>query len=305
MHFELTASLLNAILFAMEDQTTKRLVDARKGVLVLEEESSGTVADEEFLYALPEWTSNDGFTMRSGFVENLHSPLAREELRLVLESGRGVFRNFKNVLKAYPEVERRWNLYKNKYMGHCIKEWYAALRESWGLEKLEDTSYGSEVETDEILNADFEFMTYDSVRDKEDVENGKRLLTEEYERQFQGELGKAVGDLWLSFSNRQTDKAGFLCRTQTGEFIGCILFSFCPSSAKKTVAITDFFVVQDYRGLGIGKELFSMCLASLKEHGIQWTLLGNFIIPPAMEQMLTQWGFEHLGSGYVADLFKE
>ena len=86
MHFELTASLLNDILFAMEDQTTKRLVDARKGVLVLEEESSGTVADEEFLYALPEWTSNDGFTMRSGFVENLHSPLAREELRLVLES---------------------------------------------------------------------------------------------------------------------------------------------------------------------------------------------------------------------------
>ena len=81
--------------------------------------------------------------------------------------------------------------------------------------------------------------------------------------------------------------------------------SLCPANARKTVCITDFFVLQNYRGLGIGRELFSTCLESLKKHGIQWVLIANTIIPETMEPLLIQFGFKKLGSGFVADLCTE
>ncbi len=305
MTFELTPSLTNCILFAMENQTSLSVVDAKNSAVVAVNQENNIACDNSNFYSLPKWTSKDGYALLENFTNNLYSPLAREELRTVLESGRGVFRNFKNVLKAYPEVERKWHLYKNKCMKARIAEWYNELCEGWGLEKLEDASVEMQEETDELLEDDFEFSAYDSSKDKEFVERKVLEITDEYKMQFSKEVGDAISFLWQKSSSLFLQKRGFVCRTFSGETVGCILASFCPSSAERTVFITDFFVVQNYRGLGIGKELFSKCMTSLKENGVQWILLGNFIVPPSMEPLLSQWGFEKLGSGYVANIFKE
>ena len=122
-----------------------------------------------------------------------------------------------------------------------------------------------------------------------------------------GELGNALAEVWkmLSSYGEPSSKYGFVCHSQTEEFTGCILTSLCPANARKTVCITDFFVLQNYRGLGIGRELFSTCLESLKKHGIQWVLIANTIIPESMEPLLIQLGFKKLGSGFMADLCTE
>jgi len=302
MVFELTDSLTENILFSMEDQEKKWMVDAEKETVVPMQENFCT--DEEKYYALPEWTSGDGFKLLEDFTGGLHSPLARAELKQVLVSGRGVFKNFKNILKAYPEVERKFHFYKDSQMKARLMEWYNDLRESWGLEKLETSDVE---EVDDLVQNDFVIRQYDSVKDKNDVAEGAGFVAEEYRQQFGGEVGNAVAELWLRQSAYCDAgcKYGFVCHTQSDEFTGCVLVSLCPSSAKKTVLITDFFVHQNYRGLGIGKELFLECLAGLRKRGVQWVVTANTIIPEAMEPLLTQQGFEKVGSGFVADLSKE
>lgn len=311
MIFDLTDSLANAILFSMEDQDCSWMVDAEHGTVVPKDAQQRTAAeygavpanakiDDDKFYALPEWTSGDGYALLESFTNTLYSPLARAELKQVLVSGRGVFKNFKNVLKAYPEVERKWHFYKDSKMRARLMDWYNELRESWGLEKLEQTDVE---EVGDLVQNDFMFREYDSAKDRNDIALGVSFVADEYKRQFAGEVGDAVAELWRRASTYdEAAKYGFVCRTQSDEFAGCILVSNCPSSAKKTVTLTDFFVVQNCRGLGIGKELLSKCLAGLRRRGFQWFLIANTIIPQTMEPLLTQSGFEKLGSGFVADL---
>lgn len=308
MTFELTDSLKNDILFAMEDQNSQSVLDAEKKAVVKACFSGDGIqgevaADEEKRYSLPAWTSDDGFSLMEQFAESCRSPFARSELKRCLQSRRGVFRNFKSIVKAYPEVEKRWFAYKNKVMLSKVTEWYSRLRESWGLEALEEDDSSSE--TEYLVQDDFEFVKYDSVRDKECVDRAVEAMAEEYESQLEGELGASVAELWRRQSgfSGSANKYGFVCYSHSDEFLGCFLVSFCPSSAKKTVLATDFYVVQNFRGLGIGRELLHKCLVSLAESGIQQVLIAGAVIPESMESLLAQFSFKRIGSGYVANLF--
>ena len=113
MYFDLTESLIDSILNAMDDQTSVFILDTKSSVLVLSDQS--TENNGQFV-SLPKWTSADGFEIRQQFVSVLHSPVAKDELQQILHSGRGVFRNFKICLKKYPEIEKRWHLFKRLRM---------------------------------------------------------------------------------------------------------------------------------------------------------------------------------------------
>ncbi len=301
MVFELTDALAEAILFAMEDQDTAHAVDASRGCLV---EAASVSVDENLFYALPEWQSGDGYALLSEFTNKLHSPLAREDLKRVLSGGRGVFRKFKDVLKSYPEVERKWHFFKDVQMKKRLNEWYNVLRESWGLEKLAVSADEDADETGDLLENDFIFRDYDEARDADSARHGSALVGQEYQTQFPDGVGGALTVLWQrqSDSAAAKEKHGFVCHTSGEEFAGCILVSLCPSSAGKTVVITDFFVLQNYRGLGIGKSLLTKCLSDLKRRDIHWLLIANTIIPEPMESLLERLGFERLGSGYLVDI---
>ncbi|HAM77677.1 MAG TPA: hypothetical protein DCP61_00605 [Treponema sp.] len=303
MTFELTELLTDEILFAMEDQNSVLMMDAKEGLLVLEDDVGG---EADRYYELPEWSSEDGYNLMEEFTNNLYAPRVHDELKRVLVSGRGVFRNFKNVLKNYPETEKKWHLFKDAKMRERVCEWYNELRESWGLEKLFLTDDSVE-STEELVLNDFEFQEFNLARDANEIEIGTENAVQELKTQFSEDLGSAIACMWkqLSSYSTTTSKSGFVCRSLAGEFAGCILLDFCPQETKKAVVITDFFVVQEYRGLGIGEQLLAKALSFCKKRGIRHIIICNTFIPQFMESLLFQKGFFKIGSGYAVDLNEE
>lgn len=140
--FELDDATLDAIIFAMEDQDSARVVDLESGKVLDAAEAAGTVDGAK----PPEWSSREGYHLMEEFVRTIRSPGARHELSSALNRGRGVFKAFKAALAEYPEVERAFHDFKIRAMRQVIRNWYDDLREAKGLERL-----GAEPEENEEL----------------------------------------------------------------------------------------------------------------------------------------------------------
>ena len=298
MTMTLTDVLVNQIQSALDNQEKKFLVDAEQNSLV--EKNNGLTGDEEKYYDLPEWDSADGFKLREDFVNNLNSPLAHEELQQVLHSGRGVFKNFRIVIRNYPEVEKKWHIYKNTKMLEYINGWYNGLREIWGLEKLDYVP-----ESDEsLVHDDFNFSEYNPALDEQEFLIQVNAALKERNENLSDELMQAVCELWLEqFKNAGTRKhTGFVCRSFSNDFAGCITVSYVSDRQEKVMVLTGLFVPASFRGLGIGTELLSMCLSELKKLGKTWLILPNTLIPEFLEPLLLRTGFKKIDSGYAVNL---
>ena len=297
MTFTLTESLLDEIITALENQEQQFLVDAAQNKLV--EKTDGLKGDDEFFYELPEWDSAAGFKLREDFVSKLNSPLAHEALQEVLHSGRGVFRNFRNVIKEYPEVEKRWHVYKNNQMLSYINDWYNNLREVWGLEKLD---YVPESD-DSLIHDDFSFTAYTQKNKKELLLHMNAAFRERNENLSQ-ELSQAIYNIWLEQFELAESKGelGFICRSFSNDFAGCITVSQVSQKQEKVMVLTSLFVPEAFRGLGIGTELINMCLSELKKLGKTWLILPNMTLPDFLEPLLLRTGFCKIDSGYTVEL---
>ncbi len=298
MQFELTDSLTDEIISAMENQDVEYTVDAVEGQLVISD-SDGHVPDDERYYILPEWGPSDGFELREDFVNNLHAPLAHEELQSAMHSGRGVFKNFRNVLKNYPEIDKRWHIYKHRFMSARINEWYNSLREIWGLEKLDQLPESDET----LVHDDFSFKEYDSAADKNTIllnitadSCEDEILPLEVKRAFYG--------LWRNqFEEMNANgQTGYICSSLSNEFAGCITASLLVENQDKIVSITSLFVPEQFRGLGIGTELIEMCITRLQSYGKKWVLVPNIFAPDILQPLLTRTGFRKINSGYLLSL---
>ncbi|WP_296851182.1 UPF0158 family protein [Treponema sp.] len=304
MQFELTESLIESIIFSMEDQNSDFALDADSGSVVPLDSLLSSQIDEleakESLYPLPSWTSDDGFEIMEKFAEGLRIPKIQGELLQVLANGRGVFRNFKNVLKQFPHIEKRFQSFKKAKMRSVVVEWYNSLRESWGLEKLSQDFE----DYNELTQEDFEFRPYNHQKDSVCVITEAKKIAEEIKTEIQGEAANAIAHFWLRKfdSIDQPSYGGIMCRTLSDEFAGCFLFSDCKSFALNTVALTAVFVNQNYRGLGITRELFSRGVSYLKEQGIQSLIIVDSVLPDYLEPLLARCGFEKKGSAYVLGL---
>ena len=300
MQFELTDSLIDDIISAMENQDVEYAVDAEEGQLVISD-SDGHVPDDERYYILPEWGPSDGFELREEFVNNLHTPLAREELQDAMHSGRGVFKNFRNVLKNYPEIDKRWHIYKHRFMSARINEWYNSLREIWGLEKLDQLPESD----DTLVHDDFSFKEYDSAADEKTILLNITADSCEDDT-LPLEVNKAFYGLWRSqFESLASNQTGYICFSLSDEFAGCITASPLSQDQEKIVMITSLFVPEQFRGLGIGTELIDMCISSLKNCNKEWVLIPNTIAPDLLQPLLTRTGFRKINSGYILSLIGE
>ena len=300
MQFELTDSLIDDIISAMENQDVEYAVDAEEGQLVISD-SDGHVPDDERYYILPEWGPSDGFELREEFVNNLHSPLAREELQDAMHSGRGVFKNFRNVLKNYPEIDKRWHIFKHRFMSARINEWYKSLREIWGLEKLDQLSESD----DTLVHDDFSFKEYDSAADEKTILLNITADSCEDDT-LPLEVNKAFYGLWRSqFESLASNQTGYICFSLSDEFAGCITASPLLQNQEVLVMITSLFVPEQFRGLGIGTELIDMCISSLKNCNKEWVLIPNTIAPDLLQPLLTRTGFRRINSGYLLSLIGE
>ena len=185
-------------------------------------------------------------------------------------------------------------------MTRYITQWYNQLREVYGLEQL-----GEEPEdNEELLQDDFILREYDAAKDEE-----KRILAinsfmSEQEVQWPGELGLVLSSLWQEkkAKGEQHHILSLMAETIGGEFAGCIEATLYPSYVKETVLLTSFFVLEEYRGLGMGKKLLEQAVLQLQEKGIRWIILADLVIPAFLQSCLTRIGFVSSGGGYILDM---
>ncbi|MDR1618570.1 MAG: GNAT family N-acetyltransferase [Treponema sp.] len=251
MLFELTGALIDNILFSMEDQGQKFLVDTQEGVVVgrAGEPAKAAERGKSRYVELPKWDSSDGFRLMERFAAAFRNPVVREDLTGALNRGKGVFRAFKDILGRYPEAEKRWFLFKEQEMKRDILHWYNALREERGLERI-----GEEPEeTGDLVLEDFRF--------REPLEgDGKKAaalhrICAEEQRAWARENGLAGepeapsdGEMALAAETGGGDFAGYISVSRRGD----------------QAHIAALEVRPEYRGLGIGEALVSRLLERLR-----------------------------------------
>ena len=109
--------------------------------------------DPDRFLPLPQWLPSDGFHTMEKFVSTLRNPIYREKLKEVLQSGRGVFRQFKDVLQEQPSIQRLWYYYKDREMRNRIYEWYEVHDSAFSIAMLDDR--GPKEDTLEVIKEDF------------------------------------------------------------------------------------------------------------------------------------------------------
>lgn len=303
MKFELTDEIRNSIVFAMEDQGNSYVFDSVDLKTVFS--SQVDTKDKDRYYKIPTWDSIKGFKLMERFISLLRNPLAREDLRSVLFAGKGVFRNFKNVLHQYPEVEKLWFAFKEKEMKQIVSNWYDVLLDSWGLERLgfEPEENCDAVYDDFIFRVAFENQDCQN-DDSELLFSASESFCLEFEKQYPGEIGLTIAELWKSQLSSFSPECEYsiISESVEGDFAGaCVSFTYGEETSH-TAVLCALYVKPDYRGLGIGRELINQCIAGLKKRGFKWLIVSSFMISPFVVEMLLSCGFTQLGTGFVMDL---
>ena len=273
MYFELDAEIVDQIIFAMENQSEDFIFDTEKRLVVpMEEAGSGTdgkgddggVGPDRYV-DIPEWNSFLGFQLMERFVGTLNNPVYRSALKDALQSGRGVFRNFKNVLKEKREIERLWFQFKEKEMRREVTEWYECLRESWGLEELE-TDLEAVEETEGLVLEDFTLSS---------DPGGREWVLQELDRQgfleTHAEYGREraltayAGERALLPSLESPASVIRTAENPAGDIVG---FIWGVKESGGSGRIVQLFVIPEMRGLGVASVLLETELEAFKEEGI-------------------------------------
>ncbi|MDR0378047.1 MAG: GNAT family N-acetyltransferase [Spirochaetaceae bacterium] len=255
MQFELTEALVDAILFAMEDQNRMFRLDTRNGLVIPEgdAEPGGDLDDEDDpRIPLPEWDSSEGFRLMERFTAGFKNTIIRNKLTAALDKGRGVFRAFKDVMAEYPEAEQRWFAFKNREMRKVIMDWYNGLREEWGLKRL-----GAEPEeTRDLVLEDFCFR--DAVPEDQEAAQAlhREYITELREILAQNKVPEKAVRSFVAERTRDWIFPGdqaVIAETGAGEFAGCLTAEIRGDALR----VTALEVRPEYRSLGIGEALLS------------------------------------------------
>lgn len=300
--FELDDTVIEDIIFAMENQDSEALVDTRTGRVIMYTDSDPEPSQElpeecsaeypESFVPIPAWSSADGFHLMEAFVGGIGDPVARLELLGVLSRGRGVFRAFKNTLEQYPEIERRWFEYKHTAMGRRVTEWYEALRVASGLIRL-----GPEPEDDtDLLLGDFSLRKTDrgawadcqSLLRKgfeETLERLPRVLTEyEYSR-IEKELSEGGPE----------DLALYLAEAPGGALAGLAAVRRISQSGSTFGKLSFLYIDEAHRRLGLARRLAEMAREDFFVQGICRFIIDLPFAPAGFDSSLAAYGYETYG----------
>jgi len=148
--FDLNDTILERIIFAMEDQTRSKAIDLRTGELV---EMPGEMTDV-YLAPPPVWSPADGFRMMETFCSKLKNIEIKRSLMKALSHGKGVFKAFRTVLAEYPQEEIQFRLFKNNYLKRHVEAWMDDMRESVGFARLGPEPEDFEELVDEVFKVE-------------------------------------------------------------------------------------------------------------------------------------------------------
>jgi GNAT superfamily N-acetyltransferase len=294
MMFDLNNELVDQIIFAMENQDEEFVLDAETLELLPEE---SLPADEERFIPLPEWTSIRGFVLMEQFVASLRNPIYREGLRQALASGKGVFRQFKNVLKESGDLERLWFHFKERQMRREVLAWYNSLRELAGLAEIEldfepdESLVLSDFSVEEGLQAPLELV--------------RELDWKGFAEQFPGCEEGRIRSLYehrrRGFELADRRSRLYSLASPMGDFTG-FLWAVESDIPPATLCVVQLYVVPEYRGLGLADLVLKRFLGDAAERGtarVSLELIGKGL---GMRNALGRKGFETAAETLELDL---
>lgn len=286
----LTQALLDCIIFAMEDQASSYVIDLEEGELLneeelrfieIEEELSIEALEKRFL-AIPDWEPSDGFQLMEQFALQVRNPLYRERLLSALQSGRGVFRKFKDVLAEIPILERRWFAFKDEHLKRVVVTWYREQEGTLSLLNLPDEE--AETFSEDILLEDFTFEAYEGFPTSEIL----ALTQELFEEMEKGSQEQNIAALLLARHFENEDIQHFqLAKAQDGSLVAFLAYIPLTDSL---IEIPFFGVRSAFRGMGLFRLLFDSFarqMARFHYKNIVVTLSGDAV---GLERMFAPYG---------------
>jgi N-acetylglutamate synthase-like GNAT family acetyltransferase len=257
--------------------------------------------DSERYYTLPVWDSISGFKLMEQFVTVLKNTFIADKLRSTLLAGKGVFRNFKNVLKDYPEVEKQWFSFKEQKMKQVILSWYNDLRDFWGLEQIEPEPE----DNSELVQDDFTFRSFRS-SDINSLRSSVESVFEDINTEYDRESASVLSLLWKKQREFEDDKKRvmIICESVSEDFAGFAAASYFDEEKKiqNAVLMTSLLILPQFRGLGLGRELLRSILHELKQQNVKKVFFTDLLIPDFFCSVLVREGFSKLGSIFCIDL---
>ena len=259
----LSDEFLYQVIFCMEDQANEYCVDLKDGVVSeVEFVADRREIDPNRFLELPPWYPSDGFRTMEKFVSTLRNPIYRERLRKVLQSGRGVFRQFKDVLHEQPSLERLWYYYKDKEIRRRIFHWYERHDEAFRLARL-----GEEAPDDsaaELVREDF-VITDDAALFSEEIELLRDLAiarAKEIETPSARHMALQIREAW----HEHAGDVHVVALSMSGEFVGFIRYHI--HSPEQVAILRCYGVQEEFQGLGVFRYMFDSLCALLSQSGV-------------------------------------
>ncbi len=279
----LTDEFLFQIIFCMEDQANSYYIDLKRQDICEQVFIEERIEEEpDRFLPLPEWIPSDGFHTMEKFVSTLRNPIYRERLRKVLQLGKGVFRQFKDVVHEQPSIEKMWYYFKDKEMRHRVYEWYELHTNAFALASLH--IQGPETETLDVIKEDFIISEdFEGLKDEyrqfcemclntyNNLETIYRpLMTAEIEKKW--EIGEHDHVLF-ALSNEK-------------EVAGILVYFIAPSS--NVVVVKAYYIKEEFRGIGLFHLLFDTLCEKMNNRGIDDLILDLYEESLPLETMFKE-----------------
>ena len=302
--FDLTEEIVNQIIFSMENQNRAFLIRLRDGLVIPAErrgEESGALPGDRY-ESPPLWKSSDGYQMMERFVVTIRNPLVREQLKEILSSGRGVFRQFKDTLQEWPEIQRRWFTFKRSEMRSRIIVWYNALRDREGLPRIPVEEAGEE--TEELVQTDFSLRRLQEIP----AETLRRVDRTAFYEAYGEEDPDIVECLFRRRSATlppfNAPESVVYAASGMEEQLAGLLWAVGDelSSGRLIERIEQIYVIEEFRGLGIAESLVNYYLTDAEYRGVEAVLLQGPYLSDPVGRLLEQAGARRLYVGSLFDL---
>jgi ribosomal protein S18 acetylase RimI-like enzyme len=317
--FDLTDSVIDDIIFAMENQNSESTVNTQTGeVTILSDDMNGfdswddaegedddgtaeaTERDTANEVDPPEWSSADGFRLMELYASGVADPMIRNELLAALSRGRGVFRAFKDALERHADIARRWYEFKHAAMSRRVAEWYDDLRESSGYARL-----GPEPEDDEDLIID-DFIIHKAGRERwpecetlfrqgleQALEHFPESLVEYEFTRMETEISQGGPD----------DLCLYLAEAPAGALVGvaAVRRVFIADSAFGKLVY--LYVMPDDRRMGLGRRLAEKAREDFAEQDIRRFVIDLPFAPDGFGASLAAFGYTAYGTRWIASSY--
>lgn len=304
--FDLNDKTIEEIIFAMEDQEGAMVVDLEMGAViprnVLESEEDaesfdeGDIPVEERYVEPPKWSSREGFKLMEDFLALVRLPTARRELQAALSRGRGVFKTFKAVLAAYPEIERAFRDYKVRVMRRPIAEWYDDQREALGLARL-----GPEPEeTEDLVSSEFEIRVTPIAEERGELLTLIREAADEALATLPAPI--AAFEAERLEAELEGGNEGFVALADDGEggVLGVALAFRAFADERSFGRIRFIGIREDFRRIGLGAALLDAIAERFSSEGVSLLAIDSVFLPPEYGERLEARGYAAYGTRAAA-----